>query len=918
MPKLRVYQLARELNRDNSEIIRELQHMGVPVTSHSNTVEDRLADQLRSKLGVYGGDDAVVAVESPEEELVEVAAEPIEEQPAPVIEEPKVAEPPRIQAQPQAPVETAAPPEPKIETRPEPRVEVKPAPEAPIAPPVPAPPPPAPPVAEKVARPLTPPPAPTPPQQQPRYIGTRGLTFVEPKQPISPIVSPPPERKAPPTPPPPPKTEAPPRRTIGQLSQEKARQQHGLPPLPPPQQRRPGAPPPAGPRPPLPGQPPRPMRPDLQNRGVAPGQPGARPGMRPTGPAPLEPRRHPQQTALDRSQQRYERMAEKKLGETTFVRPQPKVEAPREHRRVTLTEGLTVKDLAEKLDVKSKDMQKRLMERGIMVTINQTLDKEMAKELAKEFNADVEFVTFEEAAMLDAVEVSASENLLPRPPVVTIMGHVDHGKTSLLDAIRKSNVTEQEHGGITQHIGAYQVTAKDRKITFLDTPGHEAFTLMRARGARVTDIVVLVVAADDGVMPQTVESINHTKAANVPIVVAINKVDKPGVNIERVKRELAEKDLLAEDWGGSTVMVEVSAKTGKNLETLLEMILLVADLQTIKADPSLPAMGTVLEAKIDKGRGNVATVLVQNGTLRVGDNFIAGAVYAKVRAMFDENSNSIKEAGPSTPVEVLGLQGLPLAGDSFQCVADDNKARQMAQYRQDKLRDIALAKTSRLTLDQLHKQLAEGEVKEVPIVLKCDVQGSQEALSEMLNKLSTDKVKVNIIHSSVGAITETDVVLAVASNAIIVGFNVRPERKATELANREKVEIRLHTIIYNVVDEIKRAMVGVLEPVIKETYLGTADVRNTFRIPKVGMIAGCYITDGKIVRNAEVRLLRDNVVIYEGKISSLKRFKEDASEVTRGYECGIGIQNFNDVKVGDSIEAFVTEREMPGLAGVGT
>jgi translation initiation factor IF-2 len=622
----------------------------------------------------------------------------------------------------------------------------------------------------------------------------------------------------------------------------------------------------------------------------------------------VEQRRPPVHERVDRSQ-RYERQAEKKL-ESPFVRPQPKPEVPREFRKITLTEGVTVKDLAEKLGVLAKDVQKKLMDRSVFATINQTLDKEMAKSISKDFNAEAEFVTFEEAVMLDAVEVSVSENAVARAPVVTIMGHVDHGKTSLLDAIRKTRVTEQEAGGITQHIGAYQVKAKDRKITFLDTPGHEAFTLMRARGARVTDIVVLVVAADDGVMPQTIESISHTRAAKVPLVVAINKIDKPGVNVERVKRELAEQNLLAEDWGGDTVTVEVSAKTGKNLDLFLEMILLVADLQALKADPSLPAMGTVLEAKIDKGRGNVATVLVQNGTLKVGDNFIAGAVYGKVRAMFDENSNPVKEAGPSTPVEVLGLQGLPLAGDSFQCIADDTKARQMAQYRQDKLRDIQLAKTSRLTLDQLHKQLAEGEVKEVPIVLKCDVQGSQEALSEMLIKLSTDKVRVNIIHSSVGAITETDVLLAAASNAIIVGFNVRPERKAAELANREKVEIRLHTIIYNVVDEIKRAMVGVLEPIIKETYLGSADVRDTFRIPKVGMIAGCYITDGKVTRNAEVRLLRDNVVIYEGKISSLKRFKEDASEVARGYECGIGIQNFNDIKVGDTIEAFVTERVM--------
>jgi translation initiation factor IF-2 len=617
-------------------------------------------------------------------------------------------------------------------------------------------------------------------------------------------------------------------------------------------------------------------------------------------------------SALDRYQQRYERHIEKKLAPAA-PRPQPRVEAPREFRKVTLTEGITVGELAEKLDVKMTDMIKKLMERGIFASKNHSLDREMATHISKEFNAEADFVTFEESVMLDHVEVSAPENLQPRPPVVTIMGHVDHGKTSLLDAIRKSRVTESEHGGITQHIGAYQVKVKERKVTFLDTPGHEAFTLMRARGARVTDIVVLVVAADDGVMPQTIESINHTRAAKVPFVVAINKIDKPGVNIERVKRELSEQGLLAEDWGGETVTVEVSAKTGKNLDLLLEMIALVADLQNLKADPNLPASGVVLEAKIDKGRGNVATVLVQNGTLKVGDNFVAGAVYGKVRAMFDEHSQPVKEAGPSTPVEVLGLQGLPLAGDSFQCV-DDERARQVAQYRQEKLRETAMAKTSRLTLDQLHRQLAEGETKEVAIVLKCDVQGSQEALSEMLNKLSTDKVKVRILHSSVGAITETDVVLAMASNAIIVGFNVRPERKAAELAAREKLDVRLHTIIYNVVDEIKRAMTGMLEPIIRETRLGAAEVRNTFRVPKVGTIAGCYVTEGKITRQSQLRLLRDNVVIYEGKIGSLKRFKDDASEVTRGYECGIGIQNFNDVKVGDIIEAFITEKVMDETA----
>jgi translation initiation factor IF-2 len=870
-PKLRVYQLARELNRDNSEIIRELQHMGVPVTSHSNTVEDRLADSLRKKLGVFeepAKKGKGKTAPPPAEEIQEVKVEA----PAPVVEAPPAPAPAE-------PVRVEAKAEPKIEEK---KIEEKP--HAPAAPPA----------AEKVAAaPPAAPPAPPIPQKpaamRPATITPTGRAVI-----------------APPPPPPPPKVEPPhePRKTMQQIVQERLRQEHRLPtPLPPGQQRRPGMP---GQRPPVPGQPRHPSAPGFQNRGSAPAPP-YRPGSAPPPPLPAGQRRPPQRHEVDRSQ-RYERQAEKKL-DSPFVRPQPKAEPPREHRKVTLTEGLTVKDLAEKLDVKSKDMIKKLMDRGVFATINQTLDKEMATQIAKEFNADADFVTFEEGVMLDAVEVSTAENTTPRAPVVTIMGHVDHGKTSLLDAIRKTRVTEQEAGGITQHIGAYQVTVKDtRKVTFLDTPGHEAFTLMRARGARVTDIVVLVVAADDGVMPQTIESIAHTRAAKVPFVVAINKVDKPGVNPERVKRELAEQGLQAEDWGGDTVMVEVSAKTGKNLELLLEMILLVADIQNLKADPALPAMGTVLEAKIDKGRGNVATVLVQNGTLRVGDNFIAGAIYGKVRAMFDEHAQLVKEAGPSTPVEVLGLQGLPMAGDSFQSIADDNKARQMASYRQEKLRDIALAKTSRLTLDQLHKQLTEGEIKEVPLILKCDVQGSQEALTDMLIKLSTDKVKVRVLHSSVGAITETDVLLAAASSAIIIGFNVRPQREATELANREKVDIRLHTIIYNVVDEIKRAMQGVVEPVFKETYLGTAEIRNAFRIPKVGAIAGSYITDGKITRNAEIRLLRDNVVIFEGKIASLKRFKEDASEVARGYECGIGIQNFNDIKVGDIIEAFVTEK----------
>ena len=894
MAKLRVYQLARELNRDNSEIIRELQHMGVPVTSHSNTVEDRLADQLRKKLGVASGPPA-----DNDDDIIEVieADEPVVETPAVEVSEP---EPPKVAVVIEARAEKIEPPpapviEVKVaaEVKPQPaKVEVKPA-AAVVQPPPEPPTPPSAPVVHAAV-----PAAPAKP-----LLTASGGRIIPPPARVGPRII------APPPPPAPPKAvpSHEERKTMQQIVEERLRQQHRLP--------QPGAP--GQPRPPMnrPGQAPRPGMPGLvrpnvpgvNRTGVVPNQPGQRPGFnRPVTPGapgrPAAPRHD-----VDRSQ-RYERQAEKRIESSPFVRPQAKTEAPREYRKITLTEGVTVKDLAEKLDIKTKDMIKKLMDRGVFATINQPMDNELAKDIAKEYNADVDYVTFEESVMLDAVEVSVAANNVPRAPVVTIMGHVDHGKTSLLDAIRKSRVTESEHGGITQHIGAYTVQCKGRTVTFLDTPGHEAFTLMRARGAKVTDIVVLVVAADDGVMPQTRESISHTKAAKVPIIVAINKMDLPGVNPERVKRELADQGLQAEDWGGDTVTVEVSARTGLNLDLLLEMILLQADMQNLKADPELAAMGTVLEAKVDKGRGNVATVLVQNGTLRVGDNFLVGSVYGKVRALFNENAELVKAAGPATPVEVLGLQGLPQAGDTFHVIADDNKARQMAQFRQDKARDIAMAKTSRLTLDQLHKQLLEGEVKEVPLILKADVQGSQEALTEMLNRLSTEKVKVRIMYSSVGAITETDVLLATASNAIIIGFNVRPERKAAELANREKVDIRLHTIIYNVVDEIKKAMIGVLDPIFKETYLGVAEVRNTFKVPKVGAIAGSYVTEGKITRNAEIRLLRDNVVIFEGKIASLRRFKDDASEVARGYECGIGIQNFNDMKVGDMIEAFITEK----------
>jgi translation initiation factor IF-2 len=577
---------------------------------------------------------------------------------------------------------------------------------------------------------------------------------------------------------------------------------------------------------------------------------------------------------------------------------------------VTVTEGITVRELAEKLDVRAKDLLKVLLDRGVFASINQPLDVPTATSLAEAFNGIVQVVTFEEQLVQEErVREERTGNLQPRAPVVTVMGHVDHGKTSLLDAIRETEVAAGEAGGITQHIGAYEAHADDRRIVFIDTPGHEAFTRMRARGARVTDVVVLVVGADDGVMPQTEEAIAHAKAAKVPIIVAINKIDKPDAQPERVKRQLADRGLMPEEWGGETVMVEVSAKTKQGLPRLLEMILLVSDLRELKADPDAAASGVVLESRMDRGRGPVATVLVQNGTLRVGDVFIVGAVYGKDRAMFSDRGQPIKEAGPSTPVEVLGLQGVPEAGDQFQ-VADEAKARHIVEYRQAKQREAALAKTAtgRLTLDQLHEQLRAGEVKELPVVIKADVQGSVEVLSEMLPKISNDQVKVEVIQASVGAVTESDVILASASNAIIVAFNVRPERKATELAQREGVDVRMHTIIYELLDELKKAVSGLLAPVIKETYLGRAEVRDTFRIKGAGMIAGCFVQDGVLKRDADVRVLRDNVVVYTGKLTSLRRFKEDVNEVRNGYECGAGISNFNDVKVGDVLECFKIEK----------
>jgi len=579
-------------------------------------------------------------------------------------------------------------------------------------------------------------------------------------------------------------------------------------------------------------------------------------------------------------------------------------------RTVTLAEGMTVKDLAEKLEVRVKDVLTKLLMKRMMLTINSTLDTETARDIAREFGADIKMRSFEEDLLHTETEDSEPKDLSSRAPVVTVMGHVDHGKTSLLDAIRETRVAEREAGGITQHIGAYNVDVSGRSIVFLDTPGHEAFTLMRARGAKVTDIVVLVVAADDGVMPQTKEAIDHAKAANVPLVVAINKTDKPGANPDNVKRELAELDLVPEDWGGQTVTVPVSAKKHENLDQLLEMILLSSDILELKANAKRLASGTVLEAKIDRGRGPVATVIVLDGTLNVGDNFIAGPIVGKVRALIDDSGNQIKKAGPATPVEVLGLTSLPQPGDSFQ-VADAAKARHIAAFRQTQAKERVLAaKSERVTLESLQEKIDSGDTKELPIIVKADVQGSSEVVADTLTKLSDEKVNIRVIHSGVGAINESDVLLASASNAIIIGFNVRPDRNASNVVERENIEIRLHSVIYKITEEIKNAMEGLLDPTFKEVRVGTADVREVFRVPKVGSVAGCLVTDGRITRseNNQARLLRDNVVVYEGKIASLRRFKDDANEVKSGLECGIGLERFNDIKSGDIIEMFTIEK----------
>lgn len=585
-------------------------------------------------------------------------------------------------------------------------------------------------------------------------------------------------------------------------------------------------------------------------------------------------------------------------------------DSPKPRPVVALREGSTLKQLADKLKARPKDLMEKLVDKGYALGVNDLIDEPLAAKIAKDLNCGIEIISIEKAMRQQAESKKA--DLVTRPPVVTIMGHVDHGKTTLLDAIRSSNLVDKESGGITQHIGAYRVFHNKRAITFIDTPGHEAFTQLRARGAKVTDIVVLVIAADEGIMPQTREAINHAKAAGVPIIAAINKIDKPEANPDKVKQQLQKEGLLIEEWGGDVISVEVSAKEKKNIQELLEMVLLLADVIEIKANPKVKAQGVVLEARLDGKKGPLATVIVQNGTLSVGEAFVSGACHGKVRALNDEYGKALKNAGPSAPVEILGFSEVPQAGDFFQVVDSQEEARTIAGYRLSRVTKEEPKKAAHMTLDDLFKKIEEGEIKELRVVLKADVQGSVEVLMDLLPSLSTDKVKIRIIHAATGTINESDILLASTSNAVIIGYNVKAGPKIEELAHKEDVEIRAYKIIYQLTDDIKKALAGMLEPVIKETYLGRAQVRRIFKIPKVGTIAGCFVVDGKITRSAEIKVVRNKEIVHRGRIGSLKHLKENVTEVKKDYECGIALASFKDIQEGDTIEAFLTEKVIPG------
>jgi len=928
MSKTRIKDLARTMGVEATEILERLKHLGVEVKSANAHLDEEVVKKLQEPAAkdLVQGEIRVksnvirrrkVTEEPLHASLVEATDEPVAELPPPIVEPPVVVEPPRLEA----------PPEPPPEPPPVPERTAQPAPDEPVASEEPLKPVQAPVADKQVVGKRTEPlkEKPETPLEKPleKATANRARILGRVEIPITQPTGRPGDRRD---------GRAP--RTADRSTERQGERKPG--------ERtattpgavnsaggagRPSASAGRGPAPPNRG-------PAAPSRGsvaplvteVPPGEKKERRGKefsvaadpskttKKGGAAPIDKKKEALRKAelLEKRERAFDPARTGKGRKKEKARPpeskRTEITVPKAIKRIIkVSDSITVGELAKRMGAKATDLIRALMKLGSMVTINHPLDFDTASILAADFGYEIENVAVDLDEIIELIP-DTPESLRKRPPVVTIMGHVDHGKTSLLDAIRETNVIAGEAGGITQHIGAYDVELNGRKITFLDTPGHEAFTAMRARGAKVTDIVILVVAADDGVMPQTREAINHSKAAEVPIIVAINKIDKPGASPERVKRELTDQGLVAEEWGGDVTMVEVSAKKRLNLEELLEMVLLQADVMDLKANPDKAARGTIVEGKLDKGRGPVATILVQEGTLKLGDYCVVGVHSGRVRAMQNDRGDKVLEAGPSMPVEVIGLSGVPDAGDVFVALADEKQAKEIATLRQIKQRETELAKHSKLSLEDLYKQIQSGEVKDLNVIVKGDVQGSVEAVGETLRKLSTDAVRLNVIHSGVGAITETDVNLATASNAIIIGFSVRPEVKAQNMAEKEGVDIRLYNIIYNAVDDIKKAMEGLLSPVFKEKYLGRAEVREVFSVPKVGNIAGSYILDGKMLRNSQVRLLRDNVVIYTGKLSSLRRFKDDAKEVAAGYECGIGLENYNDIKDGDIIEAFEMEK----------
>jgi translation initiation factor IF-2 len=843
MTKMRVYELAKELEMENKVLVDAIREMSIEVKSHSSSLSDEEVALIKGHLS--GTKSLVVEEQRIKSTVIRRRRKVVEVVPEPEVEIPEIALPPQ--------------PEPEAPPAPEPPPPGKPLPEPPAEQEmeaVPSAPPEKHPLKEALAQPAKPAPEvlpkPVRPPRPPKMTPAKVIRAAEPAAPPAPA----------------------PVKGIEEKKEEETPKKEKVP-----------------------------VKKTLKTARVSPEMETAKAKVFKKRKEILE------RAALydDAAREgrpgkgmRSGKSAAKKYKKTEITTPKAS------KRRLKISEAITVAELAKRLGVKSGELMKKLIALGLMVTLNQSIDYEAAALMAAEFGYEAEKVSFEEEQVVRS-HADQPEELMPRPPVVTIMGHVDHGKTSLLDLIRKTNITQGEVGGITQHIGAYHVKLDRGEIVFLDTPGHEAFTAMRARGAQITDIVVLIVAADDGVMQQTKEAIDHARAAGVPIIVAINKIDKPNANTERVKRQLAEYGLAPEDWGGETIVAEVSAKSGQGVDHLLEMILLQAEVLELKANPKKPARGRVVEARLDKGRGPVATVLIQGGTLKAGDPFICGIHFGKVRALYNDWGQKVDQAPPSSPVEVHGFSGVPNAGEEFLVSEDERMAKQVSLYRLQKKREAELSKTSKLTLEKLYEQIQEGQVKELTLILKADVQGSLEAISEALNKLSTAAVKVITLHSSTGAITETDIMLASASKAIIIGFNVRPNPKAQELAEQEQVDIRFYDIIYNLVSEVKDAMTGMLDPIHKVVVNGHAEVRELFHVPKVGTVAGCGVTDGKIDRNAKARLLRDNVVIFDGRLSSLRRFKDDAREVLAGFECGLSLEGYNDIKVGDTIESYYLE-----------